>query len=287
LAMLGYFSILLRSVLVGRQYRNHDLLDEPDYAAPVDVPEEQLPTIAFVWSNFGPYHVDRLRRCRDVLSGRCRVLGIEVASSTVDYPWGRHDDQTLTTVKLFDGSYESISRRRRWLRLVQAVLRTRTRIVFLCHYEQIDVFLAAVVLRLAGCTTVLMNDSKWDDKPRLLWRELAKLPFILPYNFALVAGDRHRAYLETFGFRTNRIFQGYDTIDIDRIRSLGAADLSVTFADRSFVVIARFVAKKKPPRRSRSLPAVPADSGSSARLASFWFRTVGNGSAPPYCQAGN
>jgi glycosyltransferase involved in cell wall biosynthesis len=92
-----------------------------------------------------------------------------------------------------------------------------------------------------------MIDSKFDDKPRFLWRELVKKVFFLPYNGALASGDRARDYLRFLGFDPAVIHLGYDTVSMDRIRRLAGsppAPGGVGFDDRHFTIIARLVPKK-------------------------------------------
>jgi L-malate glycosyltransferase len=109
------------------------------------------------------------------------------------------------------------------------------------------VFLTASLVRLIGRRVYVMNDSKFDDRPRSIWRELAKGIAFWPYRGALVSGKRTRDYLRFLGFPSDRIETGYDTLSIRRIRTLASADPApdgTSFEDRHFTVVARFVPKK-------------------------------------------
>jgi glycosyltransferase involved in cell wall biosynthesis len=92
-----------------------------------------------------------------------------------------------------------------------------------------------------------MNDSKFDDKPRRIGRELFKRLLFIPYNGALAGSKRSAEYLKFFGFSGRDVVFGYDTISIERIKAqteIPSAPDGVPFNTRHFTVIARLVEKK-------------------------------------------
>ncbi len=207
------------------------------------------PAAVFVWSNFGPYHVDRLVAATSALADTHRVIGIEMAGSSSTYAWDRSPDSpAFERITLFpDGTYEKMPLWSRLAALVRVCYRLRPRHVFLCHYDRAETFLLAVLLRIVGCRVYLMIESKFDDKPRQIWREVLKAAFYLPYARALVGGPRSADYLRLYGFQASRIELGYDTISIERVRRLAGsppAPLGVPFAERHFTIVARLVPKK-------------------------------------------
>ena len=208
-----------------------------------------IETVAFVWSNFGPYHVDRLEAATTALAGKYRVVGIELAGTSDIYAWERTSDASnLARVTLFaNAREETIPTFRRFSALVRCCLSLGARHVFLCQYERIEIFLLAVLLRGLGRRVYLMIESKFDDKPRRIWRELLKLGAFLPYNGALLGGPRTRDYLELFGFRRRQLKFGYDTVSVARVRRLAGsppAPNGVPHRERHFTILARLVPKK-------------------------------------------
>ena len=206
-------------------------------------------SIAFVWTNFGPYHSDRLKSVAAYFLGKKRVRGIEIARATAIYPWDRVEKITsIEHVTLFaDAGYEDIPQFRRACALIRALLESGTDDVFLCHYELPEIFVVASILRLCGRRVYLMLESKFDDKPRTLFRELRKVIAFLPYNGALIGGARTRQYLRFFGFSDSSIHDGYDTVSEDRVRFLAnvpPAPDGTPFEDRHFTIVARLVRKK-------------------------------------------
>jgi glycosyltransferase involved in cell wall biosynthesis len=207
------------------------------------------PAVIFIWSNFGPYHIDRLEAAGAALGETHRVVGIEIAGSSETYAWSHTEQVTaFERITLFaDRTDASIPWWRRFAALAKACFGSRARHVFLCNYDHFDVFLLAGLLRLAFQRVFVMMESKFDDKPRRLWRELLKSAFVLPYHGGIVGGRRSRDYLRFFGFHPGRIEMGYDTVSVDRIRRLAnspPAPDGMSFAQRHFTIVARLVPKK-------------------------------------------
>jgi L-malate glycosyltransferase len=206
-------------------------------------------SVAFVWTNFGPYHADRLLAVGEHLAGTMRVRGIEIARATAIYPWDRIAQiDAIEHVTLFPvRSFESTTPWQRVRALTKALLQRGTNDIFLCNYETPEIFIVASILRLSGRRVYLMIDSKFDDKPRRLLWELRKIAAFWPYKGALVGGNRTRQYLQFFGFKDASIHEGYDTVSGERIRRLAGsppAPGGVPFEDRHFTIVARLVRKK-------------------------------------------
>jgi glycosyltransferase involved in cell wall biosynthesis len=228
------------------------------------------PAVAFVWENFGPYHVDRLEAAGSALGVTHRVIGIEIAGSSGFYAW----DPTAKVsgferMTLFpDRAFNSISPWRRWSALLRAAIKTRAKHVFLCHVPLFDMFLLAAALRLMGRRVYAMTESKFDDKPRALWFELLKRTLYLPYAATIVGGSRHAAYMRFLGFRPASIFEGYDTVSGERVRRLAGAPpapLGAPHDKRHFTIIARLVPKKNIAMALEAYAQYRREAGANAR----------------------
>lgn len=207
------------------------------------------PVVAFVWSNFGPYHVDRVEAAASALKESHHVVGVELAGSTEIYAWNPTDKISgFQRVTLFPNQgFESVSSLKLFFSLARVLFQVRAKYVFLCHYERVDIYLIAWLLRAFRIRTYLMIESKFDDKPRRIIHELLKMVFLAPYSGALVGGERSRDYLRFLGFNSEKIYFGYDTVSMERIRSLaGAAPAPAgsKFSDRHFTIVARLIPKK-------------------------------------------
>jgi len=192
-------------------------------------------------------HVDRCEAVAAIFAARARVVGIELNSVSDVYSWNRQSPRSFEKLTLF--SVNSRQATRGWLRLVR-LLRTCLSLgdgdFFFCHYEYPEIFFTALILRVLRRNVFVMNDSKFDDKPRILWREFGKSIAYLPYKGALVSAERAKDYMVFLRFRAGRVQTGYDTLSIQRIRSAaaGLSDTPESFAGRHFTAIARLVEKK-------------------------------------------
>lgn len=232
----------------------------------------------FVWENLGPSHDDRLRACA---AAGLEVTAIQFAASSSTYSWkGAADDRGGGGG---DPSYRIVTlsapgHRLRGLALtlplLRAVWQSRARDVFLCHYSEPAVMIAALALRLFTRRRVwLMADSKYDDFPRRAWVERVKALLLRPYHGAIVASRRSAEYFAGLGVPRRRIVPGYDTLDLARLRTQGNRDAPVpAFASRAFVIVARLVPKKNIAAALRAYAAYRARGGSKRRL-----RILGDG----------
>lgn len=207
--------------------------------------------LVFVWENFGPIHADRCEAIAHYCAGKRKVIGIELASRSETYEWHSENRPAFEKLTLFKNT--TVSKvgtvTRAWATL-KACLASKGQIIFLCHYEHPATFITACILRLLRRTVIVMNDSKFDDYDRFLWREVAKSIMYLPYWGALASGTRAKDYLRFLGIPADRIATNYNTLSIDRIRKLSGsvpAPGGVPFANRHFTIVARFVSKKNLP----------------------------------------
>lgn len=198
--------------------------------------------VLFFWDSLGPMHVDRL----DAMArSGTEVIALQWSATSEVYAWEPVQSECFERVTVT--SIRELGLVRRCVLLVRHALAARAGHNFLCHYERAEVFVAAAVLRLAGRRVYVMNDAKFDDKPRPVWREALKSVLYRPYHGALVGSRRSANYLRFLGFAPKPIRIGYDTVDVSRIVAQSGAVPApggMPFAERSFVVVARLVPKK-------------------------------------------
>ncbi len=201
-------------------------------------------SMAFVWENLGPTHSDRLEALNDAYSGR--VFAVQLAASSHTYKWHGGRTQRVPVTTLFDQPQEAAGVAL-VIALVRAIRKLGVSDVYLCHYQLWPMFFSAMILRLLGKRVVVMIDSKFDDYPRRLRRELVKSIFLWPYSAALTASYRSRDYLYFLGFRRRPIELGYDTLSVARIQEQSPhppAPGGRLHAERDFLIIARLEVKK-------------------------------------------
>ncbi|MET0251671.1 MAG: glycosyltransferase [Novosphingobium sp.] len=204
--------------------------------------------IGILFCQFAAYHVDRCAAAARLLAECAEVVAVEVATTSATYAWPASGEVGGATKRtLFPGrSYEEVPRWRRF-RAQFAALRDCDTVFVGVGYNEPDVLALAVALRLIGRRVILMTESKFDDMPRRLFRELAKAALLSPFHGAIVGGPRHAAYMRLLGFRRRPVVTGYDSVDLARVRTQGGGGSDAGFAERPFVFVGRFVAKKNLP----------------------------------------
>lgn len=227
-------------------------------------------SIAFVWDNFGPYTVDAVEAVAAATGEPASVLGVELFAASGTYEWGRWQGQGYTHKTLFAGERRgqvgTIALARR---IVGAIRRHGADTVFLCHYAEPYILLAAVMLRLLRKRVYVLSDSKFDDYPRHLRREIGKSLYIAPYQGGIAASPRCADYMRFLGVDPACIRLGYYGIDLTRIRAacdLPPAPAGYPFRERHFLSIARLVHKKNHATMLDAFALYARDAASPRRL---------------------
>lgn len=206
------------------------------------------PRIGLIWTQFSAYHVDRLEAVGRRLCDRVEVVAIEVASTSTTYAW-EPSGAVENTVKrqIFPGqAYERLPFFRRFWGQLRELARCDAVFVGVA-YSKPDIILIALILRLMGKQVVMMTASKFDDHPRSAVKEWFKAQLLSCFSGAIVGGGRQFDYVRYLGFRARRVLPGYNTVSMARVRRQAAeagGNIDRPFADRGFVYIGRFVAKK-------------------------------------------
>lgn len=203
----------------------------------------------FIWENFGPQHHDRLNAVASHFGSTATVAGIELSERSGHYVWAHQANLNIDHYVVCRSEPHFFSRSIffQLRHLIPLALRQGQAVYVLCHYEQPVIFLLACLLRLLRRHVIAMNDSKFDDRDRLIVRELIKFLLYIPYQGAIVASERSASYLHFLGIPRQFIRLNYDNLSRDRIRTL-ARHLpdqdAIKFEDRNFVIIARLIEKK-------------------------------------------
>ena len=165
----------------------------------------------FSWEFVGPHHLARVHSCqkRDGTI-QSRIFALSDRSKTYNF-YESEDAHPGVTVAYRSATVEDLSFLQRLRAYMRHVWTAEEDVYFLCHYERPEVFLTALVLRLRGRRVFVMNDFKFDDYQRYIFREVGKSIMYIPYSGALVSGARSASYLRFLGLR-GKIELGYDTI---------------------------------------------------------------------------
>ncbi len=211
---------------------------------PDGVRTPRLPTIAIVFSQFAPYHIDRIEAVAERLAGRAQVLAVEVASASHTYRWhvsGKVRGADKTT--LFPGARVEDKGVAAKLRALWPAVKDCDWVLIGVPYSDPAMIALSWRLRAAGKRVVLMSESKRDDTRRDWWREAGKRILLSCYDAAIVGGPRQISYMRDLGFGGRPVLTGYDTVSVARLRSL-AGETCLAWRTRPFVYVGRFVPKK-------------------------------------------
>jgi glycosyltransferase involved in cell wall biosynthesis len=184
-----------------------------------------LVTLAVCFTNFGPYHLARLRALAARLEKRSdRLFAYEVAGREERYPWspGR-EVESFTWVTLFpEGVLETIDRAACRRAIRQALERDQPDALGIAGYVRPESMAAARWAQLRNRPAILMSESQAIDRPSIWWKELVKRRRLRRFDAALVGGPPHRDYLIELGMPADQIVLGYNAVANDHFAA--AAD---------------------------------------------------------------
>lgn len=209
--------------------------------------------VATLFTNFGPYHLARLRSLAKHLHARGdELLAYEVASGENCYPWSRsRQTESFTWITLFPtGVLEKIPAGECVKAVSQALDRDRPDVLAVAGYARPESLAAARWGRKNRRPTILMSESQWIDRPRTWWKELVKKRRIELFDAALVGGRSHAEYLAMLGMKPESVSFGYNAVDNMYFRDRASfwrergPDHPPAFPAPFFLSVCRFVPEK-------------------------------------------
>jgi glycosyltransferase involved in cell wall biosynthesis len=210
-------------------------------------------TVGISFTNFGPYHLARLRALAQTLASTGgRLIAYETAGAERTYPWVTEaSDSPYTRITLFPGRVlEEIAGRDSARAIQRELERDPPHAVLVAGYARPESMAALAWARGAGRPAILMSETQRIDHPRVWWKEAVKRQRVRGFAAGLVGGPRHRAYLAELGLPIERIALGYNAVD-NMLYAAGArrarnlADPSPELpANPYFLAVNRFVREK-------------------------------------------
>ncbi len=173
---------------------------------------------ALCFTNFGPYHLARLRALAARLNtAGARLIGYEVAGSEQKYPWRNcRSDEPFEWITLFpDRALEAISRADCQTAILSALDRDCPDAVGCVGYVRPESMAAARWARRRKRPVILLSESQTIDRPHIWWKEMIKRRRIRLFDAALVGGPPHLDYLVQLGMPPDQIALGYNAVDND------------------------------------------------------------------------
>jgi 1,2-diacylglycerol 3-alpha-glucosyltransferase len=168
------------------------------------------------FTNFGPYHLARLRALAIRLRATgSRLIAYEVAGSEQRYPWYRsRSDEPFEWVTLFpDRMLETIPHGECSIAIKTYLDLDCPDAIGMAGYVRPESITAANWARRRGLPSILMSESQKIDRPHIWWKEVIKKQRLMLFDAALVGGPTHRDYLVQLGMPSQRIALGYNAVD--------------------------------------------------------------------------
>ena len=172
--------------------------------------------LAVCFTNFGPYHLARLRSLADRLQEQgSSLVAYEVASHELTYPWERsRKAEPFEWITLFPNrTLETLSHHDCTRAFTQVLDRDRPDALGVVGYVHPESVAGALWARRNRRPVVLMSESQRIDRIRSWWKERVKRQRLGLFDAALVGGPTHRDYLIDLGMPEDRISFGYNAVD--------------------------------------------------------------------------
>ncbi len=210
-------------------------------------------TVVLLWRNLGPYHVARSRAAADVLKSKgLDLVVIELCweEETRDWHTDRHDISfeilTLAPGKSLQPNTPSMGG------LVYGQLqRIKPCAVAVAGYDRPEMRKAMKWCKEHGAASILMSETKWDDRSRPWWKRTIIRHWLRSADVALVSGAAAGEYMVSLGIPRERIFRHYGAVDneyfISKTRDLKENGRGNTEnpPDRYFLSCCRLIDKRK------------------------------------------
>ena len=232
-----------------------------------------MQTIAVSFTNFGPYHLARLRALAHALEASGgRLIAYETAGTQELYPWVTpREAEPFRWVTLFPGSVLEELSASACARAMRAALdRDRPDALGVVGYARPESMAMLGWARAHAKPTVLMSETQAIDHPRVWWKEAVKRRRVRQFSAGLVGGPSHRAYLTTLGLPPDRIALGYNAVDgaafaAEAARFREAPEGREGLPARPyFLAVSRFAPEKNLPALVAAYDRYRRDAGASA-----------------------
>lgn len=179
--------------------------------------------IAIFFINIGFYHKARLEAALEACDEHGWSLeAVQLTDNVLEHKWGNASLGTIVPTHTLVPTSDISKRKQNMAGLPHVSRKTigacfgsiSPDIIFLPGWSNPTVLKIQRWARNRNIPTVLMSESKRDDRARRWWKEkLKSWLYVRKFDAALVGGDAHADYALELGIPKNKIFRGYDCVD--------------------------------------------------------------------------
>ncbi|WP_017292524.1 glycosyltransferase family 4 protein [Geminocystis herdmanii] len=205
--------------------------------------------IAILFTNYGPYHLARVKAFQSFIANEWNVIGLEISRDGIDYQWKTNlENSELEIYTILDHLKPTeVDTKTNIKKTFDSISKINPDIVVIAGYARLSMLSALCWSLWHRKPAIVLSESKEDDEPRIWWKEIIKSWLVKKYSSALVGGHPHKRYLVKLGFPENGIFNGYDVVDNSVFHPDQITPLNSPLNQPFFLAINRFVEKKNLP----------------------------------------
>ncbi len=189
------------------------------------VPAHRRPTpqrcrVAVIWIDWYAYHLARFQGLLDNAELAGSVAGVEMVGGVGVHAGLKFREEIPVSMPvetlLPAANWREAKGFRLAIMLWNRLDRLNPEVILVPGYYTIPGVAAALWAKANRRRSVLMTESTGFDHKRVWWKEALKGALVRGlFDWAVAGGAPHRRYLETLGFRRDRIARFYDVVDND------------------------------------------------------------------------
>jgi 1,2-diacylglycerol 3-alpha-glucosyltransferase len=210
--------------------------------------------VSILFSDFGPYHIARIEALWSLLkSNDVELICFRFSEKSDLYKWKSETPGFAKIITLSKSSKINIIESFRIAFKFRRFLKSeKVQVSFLPSYSPFVNALCLLSAKSTRTKIVMMNESwKGTEKANFIQRIIKRL-LIKLFDAAIVGGTPHIEYLHDYGMPKNRIFTGYDVVDVNYYfkesekwkTKCVANEIGYQLPQRFFLNLGRFVQKK-------------------------------------------
>jgi 1,2-diacylglycerol 3-alpha-glucosyltransferase len=193
----------------------------------------------------GPYIVARYSAFKKKLFDDHFFSLVELGKTSKTYLWNSDLKTPYDRIILSNKSIETQSLVYSVKKIVKILATTNPDILIVCGYYSVPAMFYVILWSLWNDKPIiLLSDSKYDDEPRIFWKEYLKFLIVKRYKAALVGAESHKQYLTKLGMLPKSIFFGFDVVENQSFNPDKIRHLPCPLSQFYFLTVSRFVSKK-------------------------------------------